>query len=431
MKQNFKRTLLAASLATLMPMTSQAAGEIDALRNQVAEMQKQLQALQTQLAEQQKTTAEVSSKVADVAESQSEWTNTASSVHLAGFGSIGYTDNEDGNGQFNRVSVSPIFHYQYKDLMMLEAELELANTADGETTLDMEYASLDLFLNDYMTLVAGKFLSPIGQFRQNYHPSWINKLPMAPPGFGHGGAAPISETGLELRGGFPLGNSKANYALYVGNGPVLHAAMASGTSLTDGEIEDVEAEGRTSDADGNKVFGGRIGLIPVPGLEIRLSAAAGKAGISAIEDEDGTYTTVDSSPDLDYDVLGFDFRWGYRNFDLRGEYVQTKIGAANGNLVVSDGSGGTTTITDIEIGKWQTWYVQGAYKFPGSPLEGVVRYGDLDSPHDSEDKTQWAFGLNYLFAPNVIAKVAYEMNSGQSGTAADKDSLMLQLAYGF
>ncbi len=422
-KPNFKRTLIAASLAALMPITSQAASELDALRNQVAEMQKQLQALQAQLAEQQKTAAEVQklrSEVADVAESQSEWTNTASSVHLAGFGSIGYTDNEDANGSFNRVSVSPIFHYQYKDLMMLEAELELANTADGETTLDMEYASLDLFLNDYMTLVAGKFLSPIGQFRQNYHPSWINKLPMAPPGFGHGGAAPVSETGLELRGGFPLGDMRANYAIYVSNGPVLHAADEDGVGVGDDpEIEEVAAEGMTSDPDGNKVWGGRLGLIPMPGLEIGLSAATGKVAVVQLEDTVAeTVTGVTGDPARDYDVLGFDFKWGWKNLDLRGEYVQTKVAAAAGSVA---GEGG----------KWTTWYTQAAYKFPGSNIEGVLRYGDLDSPHVNEDKTQWAFGVNYLFAPNVIAKVAYEMNSGQAGQPADKDSLMLQLAYGF
>jgi hypothetical protein len=76
---------------------------------------------------------------------------------------------------------------------MLESELEISIEPDDDTEAELEYLTIDWFANDYAAVLAGKFLSPVGQFRQNLHSSWINKLPTAPPGFGHDGAAPISE----------------------------------------------------------------------------------------------------------------------------------------------------------------------------------------------------------------------------------------------
>ena len=72
-----------------------------------------------------------------------------------------------------------------------------------------------------MGLQVGKFMSPIGQFVQNQHPSWINKLPMTPLGFGHDGAAPTSNVGMALRGGLPkIAGLRSNYVLFVANAPV-------------------------------------------------------------------------------------------------------------------------------------------------------------------------------------------------------------------
>lgn len=413
-----RHTTLTLAIAACLPASAFAGSEIEQLQKQVEALQRQLQAIQAQLAEQQAKSASkddvqaLKKEVKDVAKSNSEWKNATSVVHLAGYGSVGYTDNENAKGRFSQVQFSPIFHYQYADLMMLESELEITNDPDGETSTDLEYLTLDLFLNDYTTLVAGKFLSPIGQFRQNLHPGWINKLPSAPPGFGHDGAAPVSETGLQVRGGFPLGGVRSNYALYVANGPELEAATDGG----DVELEGILAEGRTADVDGHKVFGGRFGVLPLPGLEVALSYATGKAAVTNL---DGV--GISGEPSRDYDVFGGDFAWQWRNrLELRGEYVQTKLG--------SDGSGGMTA---SDGAKWKTWYTQAAYKFLPTKFEGVVRYTDFNSPHAAEDQKQWAVGVNYLFASNVIAKLAYEFNDGQAGATADDDSFLAQIAYGF
>lgn len=412
-----RRTGLALAIGTCLPASALAGTAIEQLQQQVETLQSQLQAIQTQLAEQQEKSASkddvqaLKKEVKEVANVHSEWKDATSVVHLAGYGAVGYTDNEASKGRFSQVQFSPIFHYQYKDLMMLEAELEITNDPDGETSTELEYLTLDLFLNDYATLMAGKFLSPIGQFRQNLHPSWINKLPSAPPGFGHDGAAPVSDTGLQLRGGFPLGGVRSNYALYVSNGPELEAE----TDGTDVELEGIMAEGRTADADGDKVFGGRFGLLPIPELEVGLSFATGKAAVTSLD-----ATGISGEPSRDYDVVGGDFAWQWRNLNLRGEYVQTEVG---------DDSSGSTTASDGA--KWETWYTQASYKFLPTKFEGVMRYTDFDSPHAAQDQKQWALGVNYLFASNVIGKLAYEFNDGQADAPADNNSFLAQIAYGF
>lgn len=415
------KTVLAVAVAALLPLSASAAADTAALKQQLKELQHQLQAIQKKIDAQQQETAAMKEKVKKAVAAGSEWKNANSVVHLAGYGSVGYTDNQKANGQFSQVQFSPIFHYQYKDLLMLESELEITNTPDAGTAFGMEYLTLDLFLNDNATLVAGKFLSPIGQFRQNFHPSWINKMPTMPVGFGEeGGAAPVSDTGVELRGGFPVSGMHANYAIYVANGPELVAVDSTGNGKADG-LDSIAAEGSTADVDGSKVWGGRIGLLPIHGLEVGLSFATGKAAVTTLlDDTTGTSSSVSNAAKRNYDVFDGDLTWHYGNLDVRGEYVQTKIG--------SDSSNGATATSGAT---WRAWYTQAAYQFRPTKFEGVVRYTDFNSPNDSEDQTQWAVGLNYLFASNVIAKVAYEFNDGQSGAATNDDSFLVQLAYGF
>ena len=400
MKINVKRSLFVAGIMASLPITALADSETEELKQTIADLQQQ---------------------VTDISNRQTELsTSSDSSVDLSGYAVVNYSDTESKGSAFDNVAVAPILHYNYKDLVMLETEFELVNTADGETEVVLEYMTIDLFLNDYMTLVAGKFISPIGQFRQNVHPSWINKLPTAPVGFGHGGAAPLSETGFQLRGGFPVGEMRGNYAVYVSNGPVLHSEVDGGELA----VEDIVAEGATSDTDGNKVFGGRIGFLPISSLEVGLSLASGKAQVVEIG---GASAELKSSSNFDYDVFGTDFRYGWDNLELRGEYIQTEIGKLDGTVILED----TTSFTEAEVGKWKTWYLQAAYKIPKTAFETVIRTGDLETPHMSQNLSQTTLGVNYLFSSSVIAKLAYEMKNYDEPGKDNEDTILAQLAYGF
>lgn len=365
-----------------------------------AELQEQIEGLETQV---QDLRQQVEANNMD----------TVSKVHLAGYGAATYTSgDEEDDDRFSQVLFAPIFHYQYDDLLLFEGELEFEIEDSGETEVALEYVTLDLLLNDYVALVGGKFLSPLGQFRQNLHPSWINKMPTAPVGFGHGGAAPLSDVGLQARGGFPVGGSvRANYAAFVANGP---------TVLLDGhgdELEiELESEGATSDADGNEVFGGRIGVLPLPALEVGFSGAFGKVGVA--EGHDVT-DLIEGEPDRDYTVLGADVVYQWKGLELRGEYIEQSVDSDSASEDVPG---------ELE---WQAWYTQAAYRLPGTNWEGVFRYGDLDTPNDDDNRSQWAVGVNYLFASNVQVKAAFESDDFDSGDREDDERVLLQMAYGF
>ena len=292
---------------------------------------------------------------------------------------------------------------------MLQAELEIEVEDDGDTEIALEYMTIDWFMNDYVILQGGKFLSPLGYFRQNLHPSWINKLPTAPTGFGHDQAAPIADVGLQFRGGVPLGDTMfANYSFFVSNGPNELELNEDGD-----EIEAVETAGATGNEDDNFLFGGRIGFVPIANVEIGVSGAFGDVGL-----ED------DGFADRDYDVFGVDAFGRWKGLDLRAEYIRQKVGS----LAIS-------VAPDSQ--EWEAWYAQASYKFSHIPykylrnLEAVVRYSDYDSNHADQRQEQWTLGLNYLIAPQAIAKMGYEFNDGLDGEPTDEDRLLIQLSYGF
>jgi len=385
---------------------------VEELAERLERMQQEMDQLKQQL-KNSATKEEVQVIKKDVA-TASEWLQPDTLIHMSGYADVGYTDSESEDGSFNVGTFAPIFHFQYRDIVMLESELEIEVGDGGETETSLEYLTIDWFVNDYITLIGGKFLSPIGQFRQNLHPSWINKLPSAPPGFGHDGAAPVSDVGFQLRGGFPVGDVRTNYALYISNGPELISEFEDGEF----ELDGVEAEGFGADNDSEKVVGGRFGIIPFAGFELGLSAASGKATVTSIEDGDSS--TLEGEGARDYDVIGADFSWQFKAFNLRGEYVETEVGAdAGGGAAASEGA------------TWETWYTQGAYRISQLKWELVARYTDFDSPHNSQDQQQWAIGTNYLFTNNFIGKFSYEFNDGQTGADADQDRFLFQMAYGF
>lgn len=370
------------------PFTAFGADDVEELKRQVDTLEKQLEQVQERLAGQEATEAPA-------------WHEARSAVHLSGYAAVGYTDVENGTGAFNAVSFNPIFHYQYRDLFLLEAELEIAVEDDGTTETALEYGAIDWLVSDHVVLQAGKFLSPLGQFRQNLHPAWINKFASAPPGFGHDGAAPLAEVGVQLRGGYRWGNpSRLNYAVYAGNGPTVEIV---GT-----EIHGVNSEGSTGNEDDKLVFGGRLGFLPVPSIELGLSGASGDVGPEG-----------EATLHRDYEVYGADATWQPgKAWDFRGEYVKTKVGINSGSVAP-------------EAAEWSTWYVQGAYRFLPGKWEMVLRYADFDSPHDGDDQEQWGGGVNYWFAPNAVAKAGYESNKGAVGNPSDDNRVLLQLAYGF
>jgi len=332
--------------------------------------------------------------------------NSKSGFQLAGYAAFDWTDAQGADNEFSGVKFAPIFHYQYGQIFQFEGELEFISQDNGEVETELEYAAGTLFLNDYMGLQMGKFLSPLGQYVQNLHPSWINKLPSNPLGFGHDGAAPTSNVGIALRGGLPqVADIRSNYVVFVSNAPTYGVA-------DDGDVV-IDASGKTTASDVSKTWGGRFAVNPVAGMEIGVSGAIGKAaeGITVGAD---TFNIA-----RDYDAYGFDIMYNANGFDFKAEHIEQHIGENSASA--------------LEGGKWRARYAQASYQFTSLKIEPVLRYSDYHNPE--QEKNQWAVGVNYLFANNVIAKLAYEYNTDEDDDAvsssANDNRVLAQFAFGF
>jgi hypothetical protein len=117
----------------------------------------------------------------------------------------------------------------------------------GPVDKHLDYLQVDYIANPYVTVTAGRFLTPFGIFNERLYPEWIRALqpdPLILP------IATASSDGAMLRGGFPVSaHANMNYAAYV-----------SGTSIG---VNGVECE---------RHVGGRAGFFfPGPRLEVGAS----------------------------------------------------------------------------------------------------------------------------------------------------------------
>lgn len=114
----------------------------------------------------------------------------------------------------------------------------------GPVTKHIDYAQVDYIASPYVTITAGRFLTPFGIFNERLYPCWIRALQPDPL------ILPINTApsdGVMLRGGFALNSAASlNYAAYV-----------SATNIGIGSV------------DSERHVGGRMGFFfPGPRLEV-------------------------------------------------------------------------------------------------------------------------------------------------------------------
>lgn len=151
--------------------------------------------------------------------------------------------------------INPILLVPLGDRWLIESRAEFegqfqrpltGGPYQGPVTKHVDYAQIDYIASPYVTITAGRFLTPFGIFNERLYPVWIRFLQPDPL------ILPINTAdsdGVMLRGGFPV-NAKANvnmnYAVYV-------SATSIGISSVDSE----------------RHVGGRMGFFfPGPRLEV-------------------------------------------------------------------------------------------------------------------------------------------------------------------
>lgn len=325
---------------------------------------------------------------------------------LTGYTSANYTEVERSNSVFGG-SFNPLFLWQLSDELFFESEVEL-ELEDDETEVVLEYAHLTYSPFDFLSIGAGKFLVPFAQWGERLHPAWINKLPDGPLHWAHhGGLAPLSEVGLNVRGGFDVQDVGVNYALYVTNGPQL---------LTSGHHAGELRFGFAGDNNTNKALGGRIGVLPIPQLEVGFSMMGGRAGTNGdpTSQVDALLWALDASYTRTWDQIK-------GTVDARFEFMRSDVDQ-DPSLI-----GGLDNERD-------GLYVQLAYRPDqlenfAKNLEGVFRFDDVDQPGSGADRSRLTFGINYWLGPSSLGKVAYQVDDRDG--PGDANALLIQFAMGF
>ncbi|MBT5040001.1 MAG: hypothetical protein HOM52_15965 [Rhodospirillaceae bacterium] len=434
MSYTFIRTLVLACAFTFAMASGAWAAGSDDIASRIDILEQELQSLKeslktvTQQATEATQEAKRAKKEAKKARAEAvEERDTATKWHLAGYGDVSFraSDLDSEETSFLGGTLVPIFHFQYEDLLMFEGELEIETESDGSTKVALEYSTLDLILDDNLTVVAGKFLSPLGQFQERLHPSWINKAPDRPSGFaGSNGALPLSDLGVMVRGGAYFDPMMINYSLYSGNGPQLE--------LTGGVLEKVELEGFGSDDNGPKSFGGRIGVLPVPYVELGGSYMTSKIKGKKVAGVAGDLTAGD------YTFWGVDAAYTRGYADLRFEYFSSEL-----DTFFSQSEAATATAA-VDKTDWEAWYAQAAYQLSGitdlpilKNLEPVIRYSQFsvkgfeEFVAEGKPEDKLTVGLNYLFALSLVWKNAISMRDFRNAGAQNSTEYRTQLAYGF
>ena len=330
---------------------------------------------------------------------------------IVGYSAAGFSAGKE-NVSFTGFSFNPILLFRPIEKVLVESELE-TELEGSETVINLEYINASYFLNKYMTIRAGKFLSPFGIFQDRLHPSWINKLPSNPLGYGHDGIGPSADLGVDVRGGIPLGVSKLNYSLYISNGPVLNVGEEEPGE--EGQLIYETAE----DNNKNKAIGGRLGFLPFSNssLELGFSFQNAKPG-----DRNSEYKDVKASQyaaDLTY-VKQLDFIKGIIDVKAQWNYVNVS------DVYYPDPQDTTGTGVYTFNNTRTSAYVQAAYKptmLPGKILkktELVFRYSQVQIPERDEEENirQYTVGLNYWYTWRTALKIAYQFQENQNAFLA-------------
>ena len=423
--------------------------ELDELKGQMAELLKTKTSPPSRVAEQPESTAAPAEGPTEPKDVNANGTATASSDEVAelrdelakvkekaesvqpgttkflltGYAFGGF-EKRTGNPSTFTAGFSPILLWQLNDKLFFEGELEIGQEG-SDTEIHLEYAHLTYLVNDYLSLGVGKFLTPFAQFPDRLHAAWINKLPDFPLVYNEeGGLVGFSQIGAEFRGGIPIGPVKLVYAGYVSNGPRLRTEMEEGVGTLDFD--------NFTDIDNNKAVGGRIGILPLAGLELGYSVQG--ARVKATEASSNHADVLLQAVDFSY---LHDFDWIKGGIDVRGEWIWSCVSD------LTYDPNGALGFGPIKYGNHRNGgYAQIAYrpykiKMPIiDKLEAVGRFDMIDQPSgapDAFDERRWTFGLNYWVGQSTVIKAAYQWGHRHAANdpRGDDDAFLLQAAMGF
>ena len=336
---------------------------------------------------------------------------------LAGWAE-GMFEARNGSVSTFSASLNPIFLWELTPKILFDGRLEIEPSGGG-TNVNLVNAQISYLLNDYVALGVGEFFSPSNVFVERFEPQWINKLPDRPIGVYHG-VLPNISVGAQVRGGFPIGPTRVDYALYVSNGPTLSTfdARTAGT---------LDFNSYTDNND-DKAIGGRVGFLPIPGVEVGYGFETSKPGFqgTTFADVRALVQSVDLEITRNSDLLK-------GRINLFAQHAWSKVDHA---VYDPDGSLGFGPLP--LTAKRDGGYAQIAYRPTKLDidllrnLELIFRWDHLSADPSGlgdPEETRWTIGLDYWLSPSTVIKAAYEWDKPNG--ERNRNALFFQTAMGF
>ncbi len=432
------------ALKSAVTNQDQRIGQLEKLheQDQQSHMQDQqtIQQLEQRLGETQ-TLATNAEQKADAAAAKiqpvSPVMNALHNFTMVGDAEVQFGQAKGQSGAFSLADFAPIFLYRANDNILFEAGFDVTlqngsasgtnvvttapytHDAGSSTSVSLSFAQLDYLLNDYVTVVAGYMILPLGTYQER-GAGWLNKIPDDPLAVNF---LPASGAGVQLRGAVPVGTSGQmfTYSVYGVNGPSSVDGSANATTLDgngnsmpnldlNGNVG-IQNSGNNANLNNNPSGGGRIGwFYPWKAhydLELNVS---GQTGTWA-----GNYLwsalVVDAAIHLSPYV------------EVKGEYINTWQQTENAGNIQPTG-----------------WWVQAGYKLAGLDLDAPIvndleLVGRYDAANDALGSTtdRTTAGFVYYLTNTLLLEGDYEWlsNRGENSFGLPSSLFIVQLSYGF
>jgi hypothetical protein len=285
---------------------------------------------------------------------------------------------------------SPMFLWRHGTKFLMEFEPSFSNNG-----LSVNWADISYFAAPNLIIRAGYLVVPFGTYSKRLAAGWINKLATDPMGVAD--MAP-SDYGIEVEGGLPLGSMKMNYDFALTNSMQLN---------NDGTL----SSGSLGDANNNKAFTGRLGILPFSNstLELGVSGMFGKVGTPG--------TTFQNAKGQSY---AFDLN--YVNtiqpflINIKAQYNIQNISDVNYISPVD-------SVTAYSFTNHSTAaFIQGSVR-PTTfnnflhDIELAGRYTTYNTPTNStwgSNQNSFTLGLSYWFSWRSALRLSYESYTGNS-----------------
>ena len=332
------------------------------------------------------------------------------------------------NNTFN-LKFSPIFLYQVEPWILFEGTVT-GHLNETTTHYTLPVADFQLFLNDYLEVVAGIFDMPFGEFYEDYSAVWVNRFITAPVPYDINAIVPPTDIGMQARGAFQWGRlgQDVDYTVWMGNGATFANCPAGATVSCVVPGDELNGQTNIHYQSNGLGYGARFRFYPLP-----VDSNLGYLELGA--------STYDSKyfDNLWMYTWGVDFAYHRGNLQARGEYMQMFRQMPVG--VGSDHREGFWFEVGYFLNGYQLPWVSDTVNRQFQKLEPLVRFSGVDQPAVLFGETPYAapgvsaislgfngspalftpysrelaLGLDYWIAPSIVWQNELDLEMPESG----------------